>query len=59
MSTSGVVMFCLLSATPIEIKTKVYDTHKWFSECHVAITEHRFDNPDADCFCVKVDKEND
>ena len=47
------------SLNPIEIKTKVYDTHKWFSECHVAITEHRFDNPDADCFCVKVDKEND
>ena len=59
MSVSSVVMFCILSANAVEVNAVVHGTHKWLSQCHVAITEHGFDNPDAKCFCVKMDKEND
>jgi len=59
VATSGVVMFCIIAANLIEVKAAVHSTHKWFSHCHVAITEHGFDNPDANCFCVGMDKEND
>lgn len=52
-------MFCILSANAVEVNAVVHGTHKWLSQCHVAITEHGFDNPDAKCFCVKMDKEND
>ena len=59
MATSSVVMFCVIAANLIEVKTVVHSNHKWLSQCHVAITEHGFDNPDADCFCVRLDKEDD
>ncbi len=49
-------MFCVLSANAVEVKAVVHDTHKWLSQCHVAITEHGFDNPNARCFCVDADK---
>jgi len=50
-------MFCLIAANPVEVKSAVHSTHKWLSHCHVAVTKHGFDNPDATCFCVKMDKE--
>lgn len=59
LSIGSVVMFCLISVSPIEVKATVHDAHKWMSHCHVAVTEHRFDNPNAECFCVKMDKENE
>ena len=59
MSIGGVVMFCVAVANSSGVSIVVYDTHKWLSLCHVAVTEHGFDNPDAKCFCVKMDKEND
>ena len=59
MAISGVAMICVISITPIEVKAMVNDTHKWMSSCHVAVTEHGFDNPDAKCFCVEMGKEND
>ena len=52
-------MFCVIAANLVEVKATVHSNHKWFSQCHVAITEHGFDNPDADCFCVRLDKEDD
>jgi hypothetical protein len=59
VATSGIVMFCIIAANIVEVKAVVHSTHKWFSHCHVSITEHGFDNPDAKCFCVEMDKEND
>jgi len=52
-------MFCLISLNPIEVKAAVHGTHKWMSQCHVAVTEYRFDKPNAECFCAEMDKEND
>ena len=52
-------MFCVIAANIVEVKAVVHSTHKWFSHCHVSITEHGFDNPDAKCLCVEMDKEND
>ena len=49
----------IIAANLIEVKAVVHSTHKWFSHCHVSITEHGFDNPNAKCFCVKMDKEDD
>jgi len=57
MSIGGVVMFCVAVANSSEVSVVVHDTHKWLSLCHVAVTEHGFDNPDANCFCVKMGKE--
>jgi len=55
----SVVMFCVISATSAEVRITVHDTHKWLSSCHVAVTEHGFDNPKAKCFCVrKTSKDN-
>ena len=59
MATSSIVMFCVIAANIVEVKAVVHSTNKWFSHCHVSITEHGFDNPDAKCFCVEMDKEND
>jgi len=59
MSISGVAAICILSINTSEVKAVVHDTYDWVSSCHVAITEHSFDNPDAKCFCVKMDKENE
>ncbi len=59
MAVSGVIMLCVIVANPVEVKAAVHSTHKWFSHCHVSITEHGFDNPDANCFCVEMDKEDD
>ena len=49
----SVVMFCVITANAVEVETKVHDTHEWLSKCHVALTEHGFDNPNAVCFCVE------
>ena len=57
--SSGVIMFCVVSASSAGINIEVHDTHKWLSICHVAITEHGFDNPKAKCFCVREDKKDD
>lgn len=50
----SVVMFCIITANNIEVKTKVHDTHEWISKCHMALTEHNFKNPNDKCFCVEV-----
>ena len=55
----SVVMFCVISANVVEVSIAVQDAHKWMSSCHVAVTEHGFSNPDAKCFCVGMDKENE
>ena len=47
-------MFCVISANAVEVETKVHDTHEWISKCHVALTEHGFDNPKEECFCTTV-----
>jgi len=59
MSIGGVAMICIISITSIEVKAVVHNTHKWMSSCHVAVTEYGFNNPDAKCFCVGMDKENE
>jgi hypothetical protein len=50
-------MFCVAVANSAGVSVVVHDTHKWLSLCHVAVTEHGFDNPNANCFCVGIDKE--
>jgi len=57
VSVSGVIMFCIAAANSAGVTIVVHDIHKWLSLCHVAVTEHGFDNPDANCFCVRMDKE--
>ena len=52
-TTLTYVMFCVISANATEVQTKVHDTHEWISKCHVSITEHGFDNPNAICFCTE------
>jgi len=50
----SVVMFCVITANAVEVETKVHDTHEWLSKCHVALTEHGFDNSREECFCTTV-----
>ena len=59
VSVSGVIMFCVAAANSAGVNLVIHDTHKWMSLCHVAVTEHGFDNPKARCFCVREDKKND
>ena len=53
------ILFCMLSASPVEVEAYVYDTYDMISSCHVGSTTKSFeDGKNEACFCTEaIEKE--
>ena len=48
------ILFCLISASPVEVNAYVYETYDMLSSCHVGNTTKSFeDGKDEICFCTE------
>lgn len=48
------ILFCMLSASPVEVEAYVYETYDMLSSCHVGNTTKSFeDGKDETCFCTE------
>jgi len=54
IQVEAIVMFCIITANSVQVDTVVHDTFNWLSTCHIAVTEHGFNNMNSECFCTKV-----
>ena len=54
-----IILFCMLSASPVEVEAYVYDTYDMLSSCHVGYTTKSFeDGKNETCFCTEpIEKE--
>ena len=44
-STLGkIILFCMLSASPVEVEAYVYETYDMISSCHMGITTKGFED---------------
>ena len=54
-----VAMFCIILAaeqSAWNMEAKIVSMHDAISDCHVALTQHGFNNPNDKCFCVETDE---
>ena len=47
------IMACVLSIHSNVVELDIIKEVDWISTCHVEMTIHSFDNPNAQCFCVE------
>ena len=48
------ILFCILSASPVEVNAYVYETYDMISSCHVGSTTKSFeDGKNEICFCTE------
>ena len=49
-----IILFCMLSASPVEVEAYVYETYDMISSCHMGITTKGFeDGKNEICFCTE------
>ena len=48
------ILFCMISASPVEVEAYVYETYDQLSSCHVGNTTKSFeDGKNETCFCTE------